>query len=513
MENMTEILSQGERLRMFPVIGDTSKEGRSLSIFLSVMVAVYEYRASLFSDIQLKCNEKTKLEIFTEVVFKKSNGKNLRPDALIIVKNGQSEWKAIVEAKVGSSELNAEQVESYLELAKLNNIDAVITVSNQFSPFPSHYPISISASASKKMNLYHWSWSYLLVKAALILDRGEVSGFERQLILSELVRFMSHSSSGVQRFEQMPMAWSNVSNKIQSATPLSPREMEVEDVVGAWYQETQSLSMNLMRQTKTHVYVKLPKAHVADAFQRLRDDCSLLVKDKTLSAEFVVRGAASNIKLCADFVRRQLSFAMTLDAPMDRKSAKARLSWMLKQLSESDTSNLYIRIYWQRQSGYTQHSLKELIESQEKAYREGKNISAFEIVLIVDLGPKFSQRRSLLIELETHLPSFFDNVGGKLKAWRPAVRRENEAAPVEVLNQQENNCYSDGDASNFVRQVGFEFVEGADLPDEDMRVLLKLRDAIFAGVLSPIDSEDTARRLREFHLPEVLRIQAQGLSF
>lgn len=54
------------------------------------------------------------LRTYTEVVCK-NRAPNIkdRPDGLIVVRNGSREWRALVEAKVGSNELIPEQIEKY----------------------------------------------------------------------------------------------------------------------------------------------------------------------------------------------------------------------------------------------------------------------------------------------------------------------------------------------------------------------------------------------------------------
>lgn len=47
MKELPAILTRGERARLFPVLADTSKEGRSLSIFLACFQNVDEFGRSL----------------------------------------------------------------------------------------------------------------------------------------------------------------------------------------------------------------------------------------------------------------------------------------------------------------------------------------------------------------------------------------------------------------------------------------------------------------------------------
>jgi hypothetical protein len=81
---------------------------------------------------------------------------------LIVVTTGKKQWTAIIEAKIGKAELQTEQVELYLDLAKEHRIDAVITLSNQFAATPTHHPVMVkknklrSGSLSLIMDISHY---------------------------------------------------------------------------------------------------------------------------------------------------------------------------------------------------------------------------------------------------------------------------------------------------------------------------------------------------------------------
>ncbi len=127
---MEELVASGERARLFPVLSESSKEGRATSIFLSCLAASPDLAASLFGTIGRRVGVRTQIEVYTEVG---NAGKpELRPDGLILLRTGNSTWSALLEAKVGSSDLEQSQIEVYLDLARTHKVDAVITVSNQF---------------------------------------------------------------------------------------------------------------------------------------------------------------------------------------------------------------------------------------------------------------------------------------------------------------------------------------------------------------------------------------------
>lgn len=103
MKNLPSVLKGGERARLFPILADTSKEGRTLSIFLACLENVPEFGRALLSSVDLRLGKRATVEAYTEVVLKNGVGAlKHRPDGLVLVDTTRSTWTAFVEAKVGT---------------------------------------------------------------------------------------------------------------------------------------------------------------------------------------------------------------------------------------------------------------------------------------------------------------------------------------------------------------------------------------------------------------------------
>ncbi len=61
-----------------------------------------------------------------------------------------------------------------MQLARLNGIDAVITLSNQFTALPEHHPVQLPRALTKGLGVYHWSWMHVLTQAMLLLHDDEL---------------------------------------------------------------------------------------------------------------------------------------------------------------------------------------------------------------------------------------------------------------------------------------------------------------------------------------------------
>lgn len=433
MSELPKSITSGERARLFPILSERSIEGRTLSIFLATLIRVRPLAERLLGQIGRKIGPWTKLHAFTEVRFENlDEGSHDRPDGLLIVDTGRTRWTALVEAKVRKSEIDADQLNRYLKIAKANRIDAVITLSNQFSLAPHHHPLAVNIP--KQVELFHLSWMRVLTEAYLLLNEG-VENEDQEFILDEFKRFISHDSAGVESFTQMPADWSDVVSIIQTGGNVLVKSGK--EVVQAWHQECQDLSLIFSRQIDAGVSQKLTRAQNANPSIRIDKDLEELRDEHALSLELEVPHAADTVKVRADFSRRTISVWMAMAAPGDKKRNLARLNWLLRQLPKQDHDNIYIRAQWPGTSPWTQVSLSEARDGSDALFADkgSMKLIGFEIAYVVDLGHRFGQRQTFIKELEDAVPDFWERVGQNLRAWvEPAPRVKEERSEPEAVS-------------------------------------------------------------------------------
>jgi len=129
-------------------------------------------------------------------------------------------------------------------------------------------------------------------------------------------------------------------------------------------------------------------------------------------------------------MRRTVSASMKLKAPLDRKSTKARINWLLRMLKDDDP-RLQIRAHWPGRAPATQEPLALLREKPEALQTENQDATphSFEVLLVERLGKRFAGRRTFIEDVERIVPDFYDLVGQYLRAWQAAPPR-----PVKSLS-------------------------------------------------------------------------------
>ncbi len=159
-----------QRARLIPtsgIGGQDEQEQRATSSLLAVLSAVPEFSKSLLGLVGAPSG---RTSTFTEVRFEVGDDQTARRDGAIVVERGQVRWVALPEVKTAGNPLRAEQVGNYLEIARLNGFDAVVTISNQITASPTESPLTIDGRRTRSVALRHLSWWQILTTAILQRD-------------------------------------------------------------------------------------------------------------------------------------------------------------------------------------------------------------------------------------------------------------------------------------------------------------------------------------------------------
>jgi hypothetical protein len=135
--------------------GAEEQERRATSALLAVVSAVREFGRALVKPLGAPAGS---IETYIEVPFMLGDRK-LYPDGLIRVSRGARSWTALVEVKTGSNTLQTEQLENYLDIAKEQGYDAVVTISNEIPAVAGQHPTKVDKRKLRKVALHHMSWT------------------------------------------------------------------------------------------------------------------------------------------------------------------------------------------------------------------------------------------------------------------------------------------------------------------------------------------------------------------
>ena len=414
-----EYLVSGELARLIPVA--TKPELRNTCVTCAMLMAVEEFAESLLSALGAPIGKRAKTQVWIEPVFKSAKNDNKeRPDALIVVDNGRREWRALVETKTKGADLDAGQIERYLDIAKAHEVDAVVTISNQFVATPTQSPCDINWQKLKKVSLFHWSWSYLKTEAKIQLSKSAVSDPDQAYMLEEYVRYLEHDSAGVSEFEQMGKEWVEACKLYFAKSKLDKKSPMGAAVVSDWDELMRCTALLMSRELETNVTTVLSAKERKDPNSRMEALQSSFISSGELESRLEVPDAASPISVEADLTRRSVTVSMTVDAPRDKKRAPATVTWLLRQLSKTEDGSIMLVAKW---PGRTQNTCAELVKVREDVdalvgERKGQLPHAFEIRAVSDLGGKFTQRRNFVPELVSCVTRFYEAVGQHVVQWQ-----------------------------------------------------------------------------------------------
>jgi hypothetical protein len=438
-------LSVGTAARLIPGestgVGKT-RERRALSALLATFMAVDEYGNGFLSEISAPSSKNAKIECFTEIAFGEGDDTTSRPDGLIIVSTGRTEWRAIIEAKIGSEKLDRDQIERYLRLARDHGVDAVITISNELVPSPLQSPVRVNRQLTRSVSLFHWSWASLFTEALLQAKYKGIKDSDQAYILQQLVLFLDDDSSGVSSYRQMPSSWKTICTNIRSDLPLRQDRELATDVVSSWFELVRSLSLKLSIAVGKNVSIYLPRKYKNNQALLQNDTLKTLMDELYLDAEFDIPDAASRLYIWANLNARALTVSMSVQAPLNRNRSSACVTWLRNQLSECENEAVKIKAYYRRAREPKTATLGEIREDRNFLSLNDASLlpTRFEIEMTSTSIANFSKPRGVVQDAQKLVKEFYKEIGQHLNKWMPQapkiIKSEN--------NEEDTETHSDG---------------------------------------------------------------------
>jgi hypothetical protein len=403
--------------RLIPITSATGAEARernAASALLAVLSAVDEFGRSLLRPLGAPPG---KIEAFVEVPLKLENGQKVRPDGLIGVTRAGRTWWCLVECKVADQWLTGEQMEAYLDLARANNIDAVLSISNQYASKSTEYPIELDRKKVRKTAIHHWPWVRVLTEAELQKQYRGVKDPDQGYILGELIRYLSDSRSGVVQFNDMGGSWVAVRDGARLGT-LRKADPDVAAVANRWDDLVEYLVLHMTRDLGRDVRQVVTRQESTPA-DRHRALVGALASRGQLHAQLQIPHAAGPLEIMADLKSRQITVLTELDAPREGKP-RGRVGWLTRQLKKAP-ADVTVEARVSGTSSTLAGVLGVLREDTTPLVPDAKRqIRAFRVSLTRDLGMNRMTGRGAFIDSVVEVVTlYYRDVLQHLTAWRP----------------------------------------------------------------------------------------------
>jgi len=393
--------------KLIPSIIKPGDELALTSIFLASLKLIKEFRDDIFTD--LKFRKSGMHYFFTEASFYDYD--DSRPDGLILsVVSNEIKDAIILEVKNKNIDLDENQIQKYIELCKKIGINKILTISNQFVTEPNQTPCK-NIKLHKGIELYHFSWSYILTIAQLLLFDNDhnISDEDQALLMKEVVDFFVAKESGINGFSRMKQGWREIAKLFTSGSLPQKNDVNTDGAIMSWQQEEKDMALKLSRQLGL-----LVKTTNRQSFRtRWQSDFKSMITKKLLSSKLKIVGVVSPIEIIAHFERKTVTMRVQLKAP--DKTIRGQIGWLRKQINTCSTKNpdtfilLKDEIHFEPILKYRNIFPITKIEKIDEVIDDlkGKEITEFEISYIKRLGLKFENPKGFIEIVEEMLINFY----------------------------------------------------------------------------------------------------------
>lgn len=419
--------------RLFSVSGvgnADEQERRATSTLLASMMAVRDFGRALVARFGGPAGS---IESYLEVPF--SLGEHTAiPDGVIRVARAGRVWTALLEVKTGTSALRAEQVERYLDLARQQGYDAVVTLSNQLVPVGGAHPIAVDGRKIRKVALHHISWSEVLHEAHMQLAHRGLDDRLQAWLLAELIRYLEHPRSGAASFDDMGAAWVPVREAV-AANTLRATDQKLGAVTNAWDKVVRQLTLQLTVQLGVTVTPVIARRLARDPAARAQAAATELAGAGTLSATLRIPGAAGQVQLVADLRTAQVRTTIEIDAPADGGGMR-RINWLLRQLTGAPDS-LNVEVLFARREHTCCEQLRDVRDNPAQLLPDaGAEVRAFRLTTIAPMGTKRSGIRKAFVPSVTDaVDAFYAQVVQGLRPTPPKIATEVAAEAIDAVTR------------------------------------------------------------------------------
>lgn len=437
-------LLQSREARLFPTVRiSTLKEAelRAVAALLATLKAVSEFGRAI---VKASGGPAGRLSCYTEVPLKSDvpDAKELRPDGIIRVVRGSTDWRAMVEAKVGDCPLDPEQVNEYHRVAKDHGFSALITISNQAALSDGLPPISLDGRRLKSVPVIHFSWDRLLSEARMLSQRAGIADSDQSWMLSEWIKYVADPDSRIIEPPQLGEHWSDIVRAAREQNLQSVAKY-IADLAPAWDAYLRKECLRLRAKLGVDVEPRIPLAERRDPDARFKRIAQEAFTDACLRGQIRVPDAASDLALELNMAAAVVRFRAELTAPQEGRQ-QTRINWLLKQLKrDAVPADLVVKVDWDRKNLCTLAKAADLRDSANALMFDGHHqpvpSDAMPRRFLLELTrkldkPKGRSTAPVLKAISDDLEAFYGNIVEHLTSYvapAPKLPKDPAAPPSD----------------------------------------------------------------------------------
>jgi hypothetical protein len=415
---MSESWREARLIPTSGIKGATDQEVRATSTLLSVISVIPSFAHSLLKPLGAPLGKtRANVDCFIEVAFEDKKAKSSsRPDGLIRVTRGSEVWTALVEVKTQSNPLSKEQVETYMDVAREQGFNAVITISNEIPPIEGAPPMSLDRRKLRSVPVHHFSWVRIISIAIMEREVHGIEDPEQSWILGELIRYLEHDNSGTLDFTDMGPSWPPLMEKIK--TNLARRDdSDLSEVAVRFDGLIRYMCLKFSQRLGTDVVPVLSRNYRDKPETRVADLTAEVEAHGTLSSRIRIPGTVADIEILCDLRARQIVLSSSVPASGHARNA-SRMNWLIRPLS--DMEDVVIEAQGNRRKhAATLRDFRE--EGTDTLPAEFPSIGSFRISKVRHLGLQktTSGKASFINSVLEGVDDFYATILQQLKLWTP----------------------------------------------------------------------------------------------
>ena len=376
-------------------------ERKLLSVFMAVLEIVPEFRGTMLKLCGYGSGKTCKYQSYMEPHYNAPQLPNVYPDGLIVCQRGQSNWSAFIEAKAENNKIRPDQILEYADLASRLDIDAVISISNEYAVSPVDLPYHLAGNKRRKRDIYHLSWPEIRTAIGLFLGASNTCNEAEISVLQHALNFMHSERSGVETYDLMPQDWAKFVESANTALGFSANTSGVMEIVRGWQQERRDLCAKLNGEFGGGIELRHRSGARSTPTEGTNSDKKFLAEDYQLTAAFFFKESKCSLDIVSDLKACSHRIALQLNPPDGRK-AKASISWLAGKLFNLSSKQYSIGITWPGHGKDTRVKLEHFLNYPETIY-EGRKEAPKHMTIIArhrDVR-RFKSRKKFIEDLES----------------------------------------------------------------------------------------------------------------